>query len=96
MCLQFLTLELCCHPNRQEVDYVLNGFSYGFHFGIHPEPTTIKPARQFSTDLLNSMACVTQSFLKMGIVKPFNLVPEKDVYEDVKVTKLECVRETLG
>ena len=30
-------------------------------------------------------------FLGDGDSKAFNLVTEKDVYEDVKVTKLECV-----
>ena len=34
-----LTLQLCCHPDRQKVDYVLNGFRYGFRLGFHPEIT---------------------------------------------------------
>ena len=40
-----LTLQLCCHPDRQKIDYVLNGFRYGFRFEFHPEITTLKSAK---------------------------------------------------
>ena len=40
-----LTLQLCYHPDRQKVDYVLNGFRYGFRLGFHPEITTLKFAK---------------------------------------------------
>ena len=36
---------MCCHPDRQKVDYVLNGFRYGFRVGFHPEITTLKSAK---------------------------------------------------
>ena len=30
-----LTLQLCAHPDRQKVDYVLNGIHSGFRLGFH-------------------------------------------------------------
>ena len=40
-----LILQLCCHPDRQKIDYVLNGFCYGFRLEFHPEITTLKSAK---------------------------------------------------
>ena len=43
---QFLPLKLIiCHLDRQKVDYVLNGFPYGFRLGFHPKITTLKSAK---------------------------------------------------
>ena len=41
-----LTLQLCCHSDRQKVDYVLDGFRYGFRLGFHPDITTLKSAKE--------------------------------------------------
>ena len=40
-----LTLQLCCHPDRQKYDYVLNGFRYGFRLRFHPEVTKLKSTK---------------------------------------------------
>ena len=39
-----LTLQLCAHPDRQKVDYVLNGIRSGFHLGFHPDSCKLTSA----------------------------------------------------
>ena len=40
-----LTLQLCNHPDREQVNYILNGFSNGFRLGFHPESVNLNPAK---------------------------------------------------
>ena len=35
-----LALQLCNHPDRNKVQYVLNGFRYGFLLGFNPDAVT--------------------------------------------------------
>ena len=41
-----LTLQLCCHPDRQKVDYVLNGFVMDFASGSMPRLQHLNLPRQ--------------------------------------------------
>ena len=40
-----LALQLCNHPDRNKVQYVLNGFRYGFRLGFNPDAATLKSAK---------------------------------------------------
>ena len=37
-------IQLNAHPDRRKVDYVLNGFRYGFNIGFHPHLPKLKSA----------------------------------------------------
>ena len=39
-----LEMELYAHPDRSKVDFVLNGFRYGFYLGFQPGRTKLKSA----------------------------------------------------
>ena len=59
-----LTLQLCCHPDRQKVDYVLNGFRYGFRLGLHPEITTLKSAKANCPFAAQPLSVITEYLAK--------------------------------
>ena len=40
-----LALQLCNHPDRNEVQYVLNGFRYGFQLGFNPDAVSLKSTK---------------------------------------------------
>ena len=40
-------LTLNAHPDRRKVDYVLNGFRYGFKIGFHTHRSKLKPAGSY-------------------------------------------------
>ena len=41
-----LSVQLCGHPDRYKVEYVLTGFREGFRLGYHPESIKLKSAKQ--------------------------------------------------
>ena len=40
-----LALQLCNHPDRSKVEYILNGFRHGFWLGFHSNTITLKSAK---------------------------------------------------
>ena len=40
-----LALQLCNHPDRNKVQYILNGFHYGFWLGFNPDAVALKSAK---------------------------------------------------
>ena len=60
----YLTLQLCCHPDRQKVDYVLNGFRYGFRLGFHAEITTLKSAKANCPSAVQHPSVITEYLAK--------------------------------
>ena len=40
-----LALQLCNHPDRNKVEYVLSGFRYGFRLGFNPDAVSLKSAK---------------------------------------------------
>ena len=55
-----LTLQLCCHPERQKVNYVLNGFRYGSRLGFHAEITTLKSAKANCPSAVQHPSVITE------------------------------------
>ena len=41
-----LGLQLCNHLDRSKVEYILNGFRYGFRLGLHSNTITLKSAKK--------------------------------------------------
>ena len=57
-----VTLQLCCHRDRQKVD--LNGFRYGFRLGFHPEITTLKSAKANCPSAVQHPSVITEYLAK--------------------------------
>ncbi len=59
-----LSLQLCNHPDRQQVDYILKGFRNGFWLGFHPEFTTLKPAKANCPSALQPSSVIDEYLAK--------------------------------
>ena len=59
-----LTLQLCNHPDRQKVDYVLSGLRHGFRLGFHPESTHLKSAKANCPSALKQPSIIDEYLAK--------------------------------
>ena len=59
-----LTLQLCNHPDRHKVDYVLSGLRHGFRLGFHPESTHLKSAKANCPSALKQPSIIDEYLAK--------------------------------
>ena len=72
-----LALQLCSHPDRRRVDYVLNGLRNGFRLGFHSESTTLKSAKANCPSALAHPSVITKYLAKeVSLGRVFGPTPE--------------------
>ena len=91
-----LALQLCSHPDRNQVDYVLNGLRQGFRLGFHPEAVTLKSAKANCPSALDHHTVIDEYLAKevaLGrVVGPFT----QPVLDNLQISRFGVIPKKDG